>query len=208
MRVMSATTAVRAARQRGAAAVDAPASATQIHAQADVATTEVMREALEAVGEDEFRRRAQAKIEALSRHGRFAVSESMLVEATAREVVAQSRRAPGAPVPAAAVPPNQAVRAPSLLDGAWVRRSESALDLARAMKQMIQEAACARIDQWSSQGRLTPAEADELTEVVRSHGVEAGNAWLRARQGEALPEGDGVPGADEPMHEAVERHAS
>lgn len=102
----------------------------------------------------------------------------------------------------------QAVRAPSLLDGAWVRRSESALDLARAMKQMIQEAACARIDQWSSQGRLTPAEADELTEVVRSHGVEAGNAWLRARQGEALPEGDGVPGADEPMHEAVERHAS
>jgi hypothetical protein len=63
----------------------------EINALSGIPTVDVMREAIAAVGEAAFQKRAQAKIDTLSSRGKFKVSESMIVEATAREIVALAR---------------------------------------------------------------------------------------------------------------------
>lgn len=68
----------------------------EINAISDVKTVDVIREAQDMVGEDELRRRAQQKIDDYSKGGKFKVSEPMMIEATAREVVALGRRAQAA----------------------------------------------------------------------------------------------------------------
>lgn len=74
----------------------APVTMPEIAALQDVPTVEVMREAQDAVGPDEFKRLAEAKIAEVKK-GKFTEPpDSMLIEATAREIVAKSRRATAA----------------------------------------------------------------------------------------------------------------
>lgn len=67
----------------------------EIESLSSTPTVEIMREAIDVVGEKEFERRAQQYIHEMTRGGKFKVSESMLIEATARGIVALERRKKG-----------------------------------------------------------------------------------------------------------------
>ncbi|HSV48366.1 MAG TPA: hypothetical protein VLJ58_21435 [Ramlibacter sp.] len=68
------------------------ATMKEITALNDVPTVDVMREAIEAVGAEEFERRAQARIQEVKK-GKFQnPPDALLIEATARDIVAVTRR--------------------------------------------------------------------------------------------------------------------
>lgn len=74
---------------------DGPTMA-EINALSSVPTVDVVREAIEAVGAQEFERQAQERIREMTRNGKFKEpGESMLIEATARRIVALERRKAG-----------------------------------------------------------------------------------------------------------------
>ena len=98
---------------------------SEINALNDVGTVDVMQEAVAAVGDAEFKKRVDAKTAEVTSNGKFPASKSMLVEATAREIVALARRG-GAPIAQTDTPTkdqrlDKYLKAGKLVDGLQVK---------------------------------------------------------------------------------------